>query len=149
MSSIRIATRSLRSAGKSFRAPTRTFASTTSRGKDEPQRIHSTAPEHREYKKSRSLNPAVPNTTSTNTNDFPKVGKVKAPPDLLSSVDPNYKPSDPNPGKIEHVTGGTQESGAQKPELGVGEIEGITFKVEPLRREGEDHSTKRARLLCR
>lgn len=33
-------------------------------------------------------------------------------------------------------------------ELGVGELEGATFKVEPLRRTGEDANTMRARLLC-
>ncbi|KAA8649867.1 hypothetical protein EYZ11_005871 [Aspergillus tanneri] len=50
-------------------------------------------------------------------------------------------------GRVEHFTGGRQEFGAQKPELGVGEMEGITFKVEPLRRTGEDLATMRARLL--
>ncbi|EGE02058.1 hypothetical protein TEQG_01098 [Trichophyton equinum CBS 127.97] len=38
-------------------------------------------------------------------------------------------------------------SGQTKGELAVGEMEGITFKVEPLKRKGEDNSTKRARLL--
>ncbi|KAJ5679609.1 Succinate dehydrogenase assembly factor 2 [Penicillium macrosclerotiorum] len=52
------------------------------------------------------------------------------------------------PGKIEHFTGGRQEQeGAQKPELEVGEMEGIKFKVEPLKRVGEDATTMRARLL--
>lgn len=39
---------------------------------------------------------------------------------------------------------------ARKPELelDVGELEGIKFKVEPLRRQGEETSTMRARLLC-
>lgn len=32
--------------------------------------------------------------------------------------------------------------------LDVGEIEGVEFKVEPLRRTGEDGNTMRARLLC-
>ncbi|KAF9891979.1 succinate dehydrogenase assembly factor 2 [Aspergillus nanangensis] len=50
-------------------------------------------------------------------------------------------------GKVEHFTGGRQGPGPQKPELGVGEMEGITFKVEPLRRDGEDMVTMRARLL--
>ncbi|KAI5306524.1 succinate dehydrogenase assembly factor 2 [Ascosphaera pollenicola] len=35
----------------------------------------------------------------------------------------------------------------RKPELDVGELEGITFKVEPLKRDGEDIVTTRARLL--
>lgn len=38
--------------------------------------------------------------------------------------------------------------GQTKGELQVGEMEGVTFKVEPLKRKGEDNSTKRARLLC-
>ncbi|KAI6784358.1 Succinate dehydrogenase assembly factor-like protein [Emericellopsis cladophorae] len=33
------------------------------------------------------------------------------------------------------------------PELEVGELEGAKFKIEPLRRTGEDANTKRARLL--
>jgi len=33
-------------------------------------------------------------------------------------------------------------------ELGVGEMEGVTVKIEPLRRTGEDERTMRARLLC-
>lgn len=36
----------------------------------------------------------------------------------------------------------------QPTELGVGELEGAKFKIEPLRRVGEDDNTKRARLLC-
>jgi hypothetical protein len=38
---------------------------------------------------------------------------------------------------------------AQSPgELGVGELQGAKFKIEPLRRVGEDDKTKRARLIC-
>ncbi len=33
-------------------------------------------------------------------------------------------------------------------DLDVGEIEGVEFKVKPLRRIGEDGNTMRARLLC-
>lgn len=33
-------------------------------------------------------------------------------------------------------------------ELQVGELQGAAFRVEPLRRIGEDDATKRARLLC-
>ncbi|KAL4933753.1 WD40 repeat-like protein [Aspergillus undulatus] len=102
---------------------------------------------HRAHQTEKPPNPIVPNTTSTMTKDFPKVGQNNAPPEMLSSVDPKFKPVDTYPGKIEHFTGGRQEPGAQKPELGVGEMEGITFKVEPLKRTGEDVSTMRARLL--
>jgi hypothetical protein len=111
-------------------------------------RAPSTAKEHEEIQKKRPLNQHIPNTTSTQTNDFPKVGAANSPPEFLSSVDPNYKPADPYAGKIEHLTGGRESAGAQKPELEVGEMEGITFKVEPLKRQGEDASTMRARLLC-
>lgn len=57
-------------------------------------------------------------------------------------------PEDAYTGKLEHFTGGRQDQGPQKPELEVGEMEGITFKVEPLKRSGEDTTTMRARLLC-
>jgi hypothetical protein len=113
------------------------------------RRTPSTAEEHREIQKKRPLNQHVPNTTSTQTDDFPKVGASTSPPEFLSSVDPNYKPADSYPGRIEHLTGGRQPPGPQKPELEVGEMEGITFKVEPLKRKGEDATTMRARLLCR
>jgi hypothetical protein len=129
-----------------FAEPSRTFAASTLRAND---RIPTTVEEHRKIQKSRPLNQHIPNTTSTQTNDFPKVGEASAPPELLSSVDPNFKPADPYPGRIEHYTGGRQPSGPQKPELGVGEMEGISFKVEPLKRDGEDSSTMRARLLCK
>lgn len=34
-------------------------------------------------------------------------------------------------------------------ELGVGELEGAKFRIEPLRRVGEDSNTMRARLICK
>lgn len=71
-----------------------------------------------------------------------------SPPDFPSIVNPNHKRAGPYTGKLEHLTGGRETAGAQKPELEVGEMEGITFKVEPLKRQGEDTSTMRARLLC-
>lgn len=103
---------------------------------------------HRANQADKPPNQFVPNTTSTMTKDFPNVGAKPPPPEMLNSAEPNYRPADPYPGKIEHFTGGRQETGAQKPELGVGEMEGITFKVEPLKRVGEELATKRARLLC-
>ena len=82
---------------------------------------------------------------------MPSVGADKAPPELLSSVDPDFVPKDSVPENTARMTGETQktapESGANS-ELGVGEIEGAKFKVEPLRRTGEDGNTMRARLLC-
>lgn len=44
-----------------------------------------------------------------------------------------------------------KQPGQDGPELGVGELQGASFKIEPLRRVGEDDKTKRARLTyqCR
>lgn len=91
------------------------------------------------------------NTTSTIANDVPTVGADKAPPELITSVDPDYVPKDSLPQNTERMTGGTQDPEPNKDEksdLGVGEMEGGKFKIEPLRRTGEDGNTMRARLLC-
>lgn len=91
------------------------------------------------------------NTNSTIANEMPSVGADKAPPELLTSVDPDFIPKDSVPENTERMTGSTQkgapEDGANA-DLGVGEMEGAKFKVEPLRRTGEDGNTMRARLLC-
>lgn len=42
----------------------------------------------------------------------------------------------------------TSSSSPAGGELGVGELQGAKFRIEPLRRTGEDDNTKRARLLC-
>lgn len=90
-------------------------------------------------------------TTSTIANEIPRVGVDKAPPELITSVDPDFVPKDSVPENTEKMTGGTQkgdpESGPNS-EMGVGEMEGATFKIEPMRRTGEDGNTMRARLLC-
>ena len=59
--------------------------------------------------------------------------------------DPSSASTDTPSERVLHFTGGL---GERKPELDVGEMEGISFKVEPLRRSGEDPSTMKARLLC-
>ncbi|EGR52614.1 uncharacterized protein TRIREDRAFT_53981 [Trichoderma reesei QM6a] len=41
----------------------------------------------------------------------------------------------------------SDNAGSTAGELGVGELQGATFRIEPLRRVGEDDATKRARLL--
>ena len=91
------------------------------------------------------------NTTSTIANEMPSVGADKAPPELLTSVDPDFVPKDSVPENTERMTAGTQKGapeGGANAELEVGEMEGASFKVEPLRRTGEDGNTMRARLLC-
>lgn len=42
----------------------------------------------------------------------------------------------------------TLRSDGDSAELGVGELQGAKFRIEPLRRVGEDDETKRARLVC-
>lgn len=114
-------------------------------------RRHGDTDAHAEIQKSKPLNPHLTNTTSTMKNDVPSVGADKAPPELISSVDPNYTPKDDVPENMERMTGGTQPGdpkNVSKADLGVGEMEGAKFKVEPLRRTGEDSTTMRARLLC-
>lgn len=82
---------------------------------------------------------------------MPSVGADKAPPEFLSFVDAEANPKDAIPENTERMTGGTQNGSPEtdpNAELGVGEMEGAKFKVEPLRRTGEDANTIRARLLC-
>jgi hypothetical protein len=107
-------------------------------------RQHPNVDEHRKHQTDKALNQHMTNTQSTLANDMPKVGKDSAPPEFLSSVDPKFEPKDKQPGNTEKMTGGTQESS----DLHVGEIEGGSFRIEPLRRTGEDKSTMRARLTC-
>ena len=82
---------------------------------------------------------------------MPSVGADKPSPEFLSSVDAKFTPKDSVPENVERMTGGTQKGGPDdgpNADLRVGEMEGAKFKVEPLRREGEDPATMRARLLC-
>jgi hypothetical protein len=82
---------------------------------------------------------------------MPSVGADQAPPELISKVDRSIVPKDAVPQNTEKTTGGIREGGPESgsnKELGVGEMEGAKFKIEPLRREGEDVNTMKARLLC-
>ena len=118
---------------------------------DQKERQHENTDEWRDVQKSKPLGPHMTNTNSTIANEMPSVGADKAPPELLSSVDPNFTPQDSIPENTEHMTGGTQKSRSEdgaNAELEVGQMEGAKFKVEPLRRTGEDANTMRARLLC-
>ena len=107
--------------------------------------------EWRDSQREKPTSPHMTNTNSTIANEMPSVGADKAPPELLTSVDPNFTPKDSVPENTERMTGGTQKGGPQdgtNAELAVGEMEGANFKVEPIRRTGEDGNTMRARLLC-
>jgi len=111
-------------------------------------RGHDTTAEYRKKQTEKALNPHLTNTTSTIANEMPSVGKDAPPPEFLSSVGPDFNPKDSVPENTERMTGGTQsgsESSGSNTELGVGELEGAKFKVEPLRRTGEDTATTRAR----
>jgi hypothetical protein len=115
------------------------------------KRTNDTSETYRRYQTEKPLNPHMTNTTSTIANEMPSVGRDKAPPELVTNVDPKFAPKDSVPENTERMTGGTQSadkvSDANK-ELGVGEMEGAKFRVEPIRRTGEDANTMRARLLC-
>lgn len=113
-------------------------------------RGHENAAQHRKNQIEKPLNPHMTNTTSTIANEMPSIGKDKAPPEFISSVDPNFVPKDSTPENTERMTGGTQKAPKEgvNADLEVGEIEGGSFRVEPLRRTGEDVNTMRARLLC-
>ncbi|KAE9982103.1 hypothetical protein EG328_011206 [Venturia inaequalis] len=144
MSTSRLLVRSARAAfssPRSFGTSARRFALN--------DRGHSNAEEYRKNQTEKPLNPHMTNTTSTIANEMPSVGKDKAPPEFISSVDPNFVPKDSAPENTERMTGGTQKAPQEgvNADLKVGEIEGGSFRVEPLRRTGEDVNTMRARLL--
>jgi hypothetical protein len=147
MSAPRIALRSSRMAVRSFRQ----FTTSAARFNDTKIPANDTVEEYRKIQTEKPLNPHLTNTNSTIANEMPSLGKDNPPPEFLTSVDPDFVPKDSVPENTERMTGGTQkgapESGANA-ELDVGEIEGGTFKVEPLRRTGEDAATMRARLTC-
>lgn len=146
MSLLRTLTRSVRS----IPALVRPLSTSLPRSKAN-EREHDTQPEWREIQKSKPTGPHMTNTNSTIANEMPSIGADKAPPELLTSVDPDFVPKDSVPENTERMTGGTQEGGPQSgvnTELDVGEMEGAKFRVEPLRRTGEDDNTLRARLLC-
>jgi hypothetical protein len=147
MSAPRIALRTSRMAVRSFRQ----FTTSAARFNDTNHRANDTAEEYRKIQSEKPLNPHLTNTNSTIANEMPSLGKDNPPPEMITSVDPDFVPKDSVPENTERMTGGTQkgapESGVNA-ELDVGEIEGGTFKVEPLRRSGEDAATMRARLTC-
>jgi len=111
---------------------------------------HEGTAEYRKMQSEKPLNPHMTSTNSTQTNEMPSVGKNKAPPELITSVDPDFIPKDSVPENTERMTGSTQKGSPDEgpnAELGVGEMQGAKFKIEPLRRVGEDDNTTRARLL--
>lgn len=53
------------------------------------------------------------------------------------------------PGRWQSTNTGAPFDPVVRGEMGVGELEGAEFKIEPLRRTGEDPETMRARLTCK
>lgn len=156
MASSRLVARSSRALLTVQRTQCRAFSISTTRGNEFEalnKRTNDTSETYRRFQIEKPLNPHLTNTTSTIANEMPSVGKDAAPPELIKHADKEFTPKDSVPKNTEKMTGGTQKSegadvsGANK-ELGVGEMEGAKFKVEPLRRTGEDPNTMRARLLC-
>ncbi len=148
MSSIRLVLRSVRPPMVFMRPMSSTPRRLAGPGKAQE---HEGTAEHRKIQSEKKLNPHMTNTNSTIANEMPSVGAQKAPPELISSVEPDFVPKDSVPENTERMTGGTQKGEPEtgpNAEMGVGEMEGAKFKVEPLRRTGEDANTMRARLLC-
>jgi hypothetical protein len=162
MATSRIVARSSRAVFTLPRSSYRSFSLSTARSNQFDalnKRTNDTSETYRKYQIEKPLNPHMTNTTSTTTNEMPSVGRDAAPPELLTNVDAKFTPKDSVPENTERMTGGTQNakkvseaneelSGKEEGELGVGEMEGAKFKVEPIRRTGEDANTMRARLLC-
>lgn len=145
MSAARLILRSARAAPRIARP----FSTNTVRLANE--RTHDNVDTWRKAQTEKPLNPHMTNTNSTIANEMPSVGKDAAPPEMITSVDPDFTPKDSVPENTERMTGGTQDgkpASGVNADLDVGEIEGGTFRVEPIRRTGEDLNTTRARLLC-
>lgn len=81
---------------------------------------------------------------------MPSVGSDAAPPELLSAADKAGRGGEAEgKGQWKGMQGEASKEGQEGiDELKVGELEGASFRVEPLRRTGEDAATMRARLLC-
>jgi hypothetical protein len=157
MATSRLAARSSRAFFAVPRSTYRSFSISAARSNEFEalnKRTNDTAETYRKYQIEKPLTPHLTNTTSTIANEMPAVGRDNAPPELITNVDPKFTPKDSVPENTERMTGGTQsadkvsDANAELGELGVGEMEGAKFKVEPIRRTGEDPNTMRARLLC-
>ncbi|KAH7392074.1 hypothetical protein DE146DRAFT_766111 [Phaeosphaeria sp. MPI-PUGE-AT-0046c] len=153
MATSRIVARSSRAVFALPRSAHRSFsisAARTNQFEALNKRTNDTSEEYRRYQIEKPLTPHMTNTTSTIANEMPSVGRDNAPPELITNVDPKFTPKDSVPENTERMTGGTQSadkvSEANK-ELDVGEMEGAKFKVEPIRRTGEDANTMQSDLL--
>ncbi|KAF4555856.1 Succinate dehydrogenase assembly factor 2-like protein [Elsinoe fawcettii] len=118
MSSLRIVQRAARAVPR-FSRP----LSTTPTKWNVNDRKNDTQETYEKIQKERPLNPHMTNTTSTIANEMPNIGKDAVPPELITSVDPNFVPKDSVPENTERMTGGTQ---APAPKEGVNaDLEGL------------------------
>lgn len=154
----RLALRAFRPAGASFASAPRprSLCTTSARLADKlgattqpnanpgGSRQHINSDEHRLNETARrGMNP-VPESAE----QMPRVGAKAAPPELAGEVQGE---GDREGGEMAEGGWGNVGAGSYvqtSGELEVGELEGGSFKVEPLRRTGEDEATIRARLLC-
>lgn len=147
MSSARLLVRAARGAGPRLARPLHTSLPV----RNVNDRKHDRQEEYERIQKQKPLNPHMTNTNSTIANQMPAAGKDSVPPELITSVDGDFTPKDSIPDNTSRMTGGSQDanpaSGVNS-DLDVGEIEGGSFRVEPLRRSGEDTATIKARLIC-
>lgn len=159
---LRIALR-IRASARSFTTTPRCLTNKTPKDAltNDPQEVAASsypAPDgYRSDVTSRPLNPAMKNsvgTTGAAQPGMPKVGAHNAPPDLISSVDGKFKPTEPPSNDISAKKDkGPGLAGAfGDNELDVGEIfhpdtTSGALKIEPIRRTGESDDTMRARLL--
>lgn len=151
MSSSRFLLRRLRPSQMTSPTSVRYLSATVPHTAEHKDRFPDNVEEYRKTQTEKADNPHMTNTNSTISNEMPNLGSDKPPPEMISDVDPSFVPKDSVPENTERMTGDTQKGepeGGKNKELGVGEMEGAKFRVEPLRRTGEDGATMRARLLC-
>ena len=134
-------------------ASCRTFTTTRTRmAVPMNERCNDTAEAYRKFQIEKPDNPHMTNSNSTIANEMPSIGKDGAPPEMITSADPNFLPKDSKPENTERMMGGQQKGAPEQgvnAELDVGEIEGGTFRIQPIKRSGEDINTMRARLVCK
>jgi len=110
MSAARLILRSARAVPRIARP----FSTSTARFSSPPR--NDTADDYQKIKKEKPLNPHMTNTNSTIANEMPNIGNDSAPPEMITSIDPEFTPKDSVQENTDRMTGGTQKP---TPESGV------------------------------
>ena len=109
------------------------------------------APSSYYFYSTKEKSPHLPNVTSTLGRDVPNVGSAPAPPEFLSTVDPNWKPLDAGTGEgREGEVSGSQRPGHRA--AGGSNADNTDWRqlrIDPKVRANEDDKTMRARLVCK